>query len=221
MPKLLDITGRRFSRLLVIRKSERQDQCALWVCVCDCGTVKEIRSSSLRSGITKSCGCLSVEVAKKRAKGLSGFRVTPIKKHGMCISIEYRTWASMKYRCTTQTHASFKRYGARGIDVCPEWMSGFEAFYKDMGERPGPGYSLDRIDNNKGYNKENCRWATKKEQMLNTSQNVYIELGGKRMTITQWSRYLGGAPQLVRTRLTKGWSLEKALTTKVCKVDNA
>ena len=149
---MLDLTGQRFGRLVVERRSERTGH---WVCRCDCGTVKDVSTGNLRGGYIKSCNCI-------RREQLSAMRF----KHGRGHEdYTYRSWVSMRSRCNNSHKKKFEYWGGRGITVCPEWDS-FETFLRDMGERP-EGKTIDRIDNDKGYCKENCRWATAKEQRAN------------------------------------------------------
>lgn len=118
----------------------------------------------------------------------------------------------MRKRCANPNNTHFARYGGRGITVCQEWSS-FERFLADMGERP-PGLSLDRINNDAGYSKENCRWATRSEQQRNNSNTRVLELDGKSMTIGEWEISLGLSQGAVWHRLRSGWPLDKALTTR-------
>lgn len=122
----------------------------------------------------------------------------------------YRTWASMKDRCTNKRSKEYKRYGGRGIELCKRWMS-FENFYKDMGDRPD-GLSLDRIDNNKGYSPSNCRWATASQQSRNTSRNINLTHMGKTMCLSDWSKYVGITKASLRKRLLSGKTVEVALS---------
>ena len=136
------------------------------------------------------------------------------KQHGMSKSREYRIWTCMKQRCLNPNNKKFHRYGGRGIRICSRWML-FENFLLDMGKSPS-GMSIDRIDNNKGYSKENCRWANNKEQSNNKGNNVFLTFEGKRKTIKEWSLYLGSkSHSLVRGRILRGWSIEKSLSTRV------
>lgn len=137
----------------------------------------------------------------------------------------YRLWTKMIERCAYKTSYIYKWYGERGITVCKEWQESFEQFLADMGPRPegvGPTgralYSLDRIDNNKGYCKENCRWATTKEQASNTRRNVRITIDGITATITEHANRIGIPPKNLRSRLLlPGWTIEAAITTPITK----
>ena len=122
------------------------------LCECDCGTVKRVRLDGLRNGHTKSCGCLQKE---------------KVSTHGMRDHPLYGTWFMMNDRCSNNENKSHYYYGARGITVCERWLNSFENFFEDMGIRPA-GMTLDRIDNDKGYNKENCRWTSRNVQSRNS-----------------------------------------------------
>jgi hypothetical protein len=116
-------------------------------------------------------------------------------------------------RCTNPNNKAYARYGGRGISVCERWLSGFDAFISDMGERP-PGTSIDRIDNDGDYEPVNCRWATAEEQMANTSRSVMLTFRGKTQSVGDWCKELGLKPFTVYSRLNQfGWSTERALTT--------
>lgn len=124
---------------------------------------------------------------------------------------EYRAWEAMHARCYSDTCISYPHYGARGIKVCERWQS-FENFLDDMGPKPSRKHSLDRKDNDGDYTPENCRWATKVEQMNNRTNSRWLEHDGKRMTLAQWARELGITEAALESRLRKGWPLERALT---------
>lgn len=133
--------------------------------------------------------------------------------HGMSNTDEYNIWRKIKNRCLCKTNDSYENYGARGITISNEWQDSFETFYKDIGPRPSKKHSVDRIDNNGNYCKENCRWATKIEQSNNTRRNIYLEYDGKNLTITDWSKLIGLDYRILSYRFKKGWSSEKILTT--------
>ena len=151
-----DITGQRFGKLVAIRPvGVNKSRSIAWESKCDCGNTVKVDGSKLRFGHTKSCGC----VAKEKA-ALMNFI------HGKSRTPEHGVWAGMWQRCTNPKHKSYEGYGARGITVCDRWKS-FENFYADMGERPSKNLSIERRDNDKGYEPGNCYWATWKEQNLN------------------------------------------------------
>lgn len=133
-------------------------------------------------------------------------------KHGQYGTPEYTAWMHMKARCTNENHKQFPEYGGRGITVCEEW-SDFDAFLKDMGTRPSPLHSIDRRNNSLGYSKENCRWATRKEQNRNHRGNHLLTFQGKTQCISAWSEELGMPDSVIRIRVERGWSIERALTT--------
>ena len=129
--------------------------------------------------------------------------------HNSIDCASYQTWQAMKTRCLNPNSSSYKNYGDRNIKICDKWMS-FEGFFEDMGERPD-GYSLDRIDNNKGYSRDNCRWATPAEQNRNTRQNKFLTKNGKTMCMRDWSNETGIPYPTIQDRVRRGWSDDRVL----------
>lgn len=147
--------GVRFDRLIILKKLKNRKA----LCICDCGNKIEVFTNNLGRKNTSSCGCLFKET-------VTNYNKTHGHASKKIISITYRSWTMMKNRCLNPNSTQYKWYGERGITVCKRWLN-FENFLKDMGERPDKSLSIDRIDNNKGYSKKNCRWATSMEQLLN------------------------------------------------------
>lgn len=189
-----DTMESRLTLIKIVGKSKCRAYIGLYRCVC--GNEKKIRMSFVRSGKTKSCGCL------QRGKAT---------KHGMEGTPEYHAWSSMKKRCNLLSDKGYKRYGGRGIKVCDRWMESFENFYEDMGNRPSMRHSLDRINNNKGYSKENCRWATATEQANNRRSTVMIEGYGVTQSISMWENTMEIPKGRITARLIYGWSKHDAV----------
>lgn len=174
-----DLTGKRFGRLVVLGVDDNGKRKTSFVCQCDCGNVKSIRSDALLSGATVSCGCAKKEQDRKN--------LTANHKHKMSGTRIYNIWVGIKDRCYNPHNARYHRYGGRGIAVCEEWLHDFSAFYSWALEN---GYkenlTIDRIDNNGNYCPTNCRWANVKEQCNNRSTNVKITIGNSTRTLTEW-----------------------------------
>lgn len=134
-------------------------------------------------------------------------------RRGKNRSAEYRAWSAMIQRCTNKKGKHHHYYIDKGIIVCKRWRESFESFLSDIGTRPSPKHSLDRINNDGNYEPSNCRWATRQEQMLNCRRNRRLQLGGVSMTISQWAIFTGLSFDAIRHRLKRGWTVEKTLTT--------
>lgn len=195
MPKLRDITGQRFGKLVAREIAARGKQ-VKWLCVCDCGARKVVPSADLVKQNVKSCGCWQ----------FAGHR----KTHGRSRTAEYDIWTSMKARCSRPTDKRYSAYGGRGIRVCEEWKD-FAAFYLDMGPRPSPAYSIERRDVNGHYERSNCYWRLSVEQARNKTNNLMLEHGGRRMCAAEWAREAGITTQHFVGRLKSGWSLADAI----------
>ena len=223
MGKLIDLTGKRFGRLVVVRRvsdhiKPNGKKLVMWECKCDCGNVKEILGSNLTRGLTKSCGCLGYEN-----------RINALTKHGMTRTNLYKIWSGMKRRCNQKNNYKYKDYGGRGISYCQEWEE-FERFaewayqsgYKD-------GLSIERINVNGNYCPENCEWIPFAKQARNRRPSLRI-VGedGKERLVVDIAEEIGIDANVVRARYENGWSLQNALYTplimqtvrrKVLKID--
>lgn len=156
---------------------------------------------SVKSGNTKSCGCLKIKKLRERQT-----------THGMSRAPEFWVWVAMRERCHNPKHESYHRYGGRGISVCERWRCSFEDFYADIGSRPSQLHSIERIDNDGDYEPGNCRWAVQSEQTRNTSRNKMITLAGRTQCLTDWARERGINVNTLNKRLRSGWTVEEALS---------
>lgn len=209
MPGTVDIIGKCFGKLVVIRRVDNSRHGkARWLCSCDCGKRTTVVGSDLRNGNTKSCGCLQKEITQRM--GLKNI------KHGYKGTHLYSIWCGMIQRCTYSKNISYPNYGGRGIKVCKRWRKSFINFLEDMGECP-EGLQIERKNNNKGYYKSNCRWATLKEQNRNKRDNRWLFHNGKKQCLIDWSKETGISPPVILWRLKNGWSIKKTLTTPVRK----
>jgi len=200
-----------YGRLRLLGSKERRPigsrgQLATYVlCQCECGSEpKWVNFSGLRAGTIKSCGCFDRESRRQRCAKLGRLAI----KHGMHGTPEYQTWNGMNQRCTNPNASGYQDYGGRGILVCESWAKSFDAFFADMGRRPPPKHTIDRIDSDLNYEPSNCRWATRRTQNRNKSDNVWIEYGGKRMLIADWAIELNTYHQLITSSLRRGKSFD-------------
>jgi hypothetical protein len=163
-----DLMGQRFGKWTVIGKATHQGWSPRCLCRCECGVERAVRTQKLLSGLAKTCGASGCRLSKTHVT------------HGGWRTKEYRTWHNLKCRCLNPNNKDFPQYGGRGITVCERWVNSFEAFLEDMGHAPTKEHSIDRKNGDGPYSPENCRWATKKEQVLNRKTSVPVEHEGVR-----------------------------------------
>lgn len=212
MGKYKDITGMKFGRLTPIKPTGEvgHGQTTKWICKCECGATTIQDGARLRNGSSQSCGCLQRELASKRLKK----RIT---KHGYSNTRLYHIWVGMKNRCSCENNTNYACYGARGITVCNEWTDDFERF-KEWALKNGynDDLTIDRIDVNKGYSPENCRFATRHEQALNRRTTHIVSYQGENKTLYEWSKIFRINVDTLRSRIfEQKWSVERAFTTPV------
>ena len=171
--------GQRFGRLCIVN-SWADSNVTRANCVCDCGKKGVYRVADMKSGNTSSCGCLRVE-------NTVSMRTT----HGKTNTSEYSIWTDIKKRCGSPAHKYFARYGGRGISICDRWARDFAAFYADMGPRPSTSHEIDRINNDGNYEPQNCRWATRRENMLNTGRAMFAEYQGRQVCLKDLATLTG------------------------------
>lgn len=204
-----DLSGRRFGKMLVLHRGEdgkRKGQ-VKWTCLCDCGEKRDMFSQALQRSDVASCGCFQRAITGERFRThgyMSG------KRHPL-VSV----WSGIITRTENPNYNRFQDYGGRGIKMCERWRSSFPNFLEDMGERPTSHHSIDRIDNNLGYFKENCRWATKKEQANNKRCNIILTIDGEVKRLADWAVKYNIPKQYITTRLFMGWTPERAVKTEV------
>ena len=200
-PRFIDLTGRVFGRWIVVELWTVVVQGVVppknlrWLCHCACGTRSVVAGADLRRGRSsqcRSCGSMT---------------------HGLSHLPEHKVWEGLKCRCECPSATGHSRYGGRGISVSDEWLASFETFYRDMGPRPTPKHTLERINNDGPYSKANCRWDTRTAQMRNMSRNHTITFNGKTQCLQEWAEEVGLNKATLRKRLRRGWSAEMALTT--------
>lgn len=202
-PFSLDLTGQQFGKWKVLSLSHRDQSGGVWwLCQCDCGSdARPVRANSLRSGRSTSCGCHHKAV---------------VTTHGMTRTPTFRSWESMKQRCLNPKSPDYRIYGGRGIKVHGPWIDSFEQFLSDMGERP-QGASLDRLDTDKDYAPDNCRWATPTQQLRNRRDTVRLTWNGRTLNVYEWAKETGIPAKALRERTRAGWAPERALSTPINK----
>jgi len=195
--------GSKIGRWTLVSEAAKRGKNRMVLCRCDCGTERVVRLLAATGGKTNSCGC----IASDRMASLNWI-------HGHAIgrkTLTYRTWISMVGRCTIKGYVGYEVYGGAGITVCERWLV-FENFLADMGERSSRSMTIDRIDNSLGYEPNNCRWATKRQQTINRTITVMVEYDGVKVALCDLAVRFGMKVATVKSRMKSGWSLQKSLT---------
>lgn len=191
MTAFKDISGNIFGDLTAIKAAYRRARLTYWECLCICGKTTFVNIAKLNNGHTKSCGCRK-------------YRVTHGDTRGRCQTKEYKTWCGIINRCTKPNTDRYCDYGGRGINVCERWLNSFENFLEDMGRAPSKKHSIEREDNDNGYSKINCKWATSKEQSRNRRSNKVIEFNGVIKVLQDWAIELKVTSSRIRYYLRNG-----------------
>lgn len=203
------VVGQKYNRLTAVNfigaTTHTTKPKKIWLWRCDCGTDFHSEVSHVKTGKVKSCGCLLRETAGERS-----FR------HGKSSTYEYRIWVGMKARCHNPDDTAYGYYGGMGIYVCGRWRNSFEDFLSDMGAAPTTQHSIERIDNSKGYMPENCKWATFEEQVRNTGQNLYLNVGGETMILEDFRHMLSCSRTKTNRLLLGGYSPNELLSMASC-----
>jgi hypothetical protein len=200
-----NLSGKTFGRWTVLSYAglSRVNRCT-WNCRCQCGVEKVVRADKLNNRESSSCGCRQRDVVGARNL-----------RHGKSKTAEYRIWKAMHTRCGNPNILDFADYGGRGIQVCERWVTSFENFLADMGLRPTPKHSIDRIDVDGPYSPENCRWATPKQQTRNARSNRLYTFQGETLCIGEWAERTSIKYHTLLQRFNQGWSPKRALTEPV------
>jgi hypothetical protein len=201
-----ELSTTRFGRLTILDGPFLDNGELKYICECDCGTIKTLSKGSLTSGSSSSCGCLRKESTGNRAR-----------THGKTNTLAYVSWLGIIKRCYNPNEPAYKNYGGRGITVCEEWKNSFENFLHDMGPRP-LGISIERIDNNGNYNKNNCVWASRKTQNRNSRNNNLVTYNSSTKPVSAWCELLGIPYKRTIQRISSyGMSPEKAFQPQTLK----
>jgi len=207
------VKDQRFGRLVTIEELHGSrhsgNRKRLWVCRCDCGNIIRTTPVNLMKGKATSCGCYHNELLSAQSR-----------THGKSKTSEYRIYRGMWERCYNPNNANYPYYGGRGIVIDERWHS-FDNFYNDMGQRPTPLHTVERLDNDKPYSRDNCVWATRKEQANNQRSNTILEFNGERHNIAEWAEITKISARNISNRLRYGWSVEAALTTPIMSAADA
>ena len=211
--KTVDISNKKFGKLLAVKRCTNMSGKTAWECKCDCGNITFVTTSNLTCNRIRSCGCLKIKQLLERS-------TTHNQRH----TVLYSVWRGLRQRCNNPKHASYHNYGGRGITVCEEWDKSFQAFY-DWSYANG--YStenqkdeklkltIDRIDNNGNYEPSNCRWVDRKTQTRNMRTTRFITFNGQNKSVSEWCEIYGIKLQTFNTRIRNGWTIEEALTKPI------
>ena len=193
----MDEVGNVYNKLTVLEfAGNTKGRDSRWLCRCECGNTTTVARGDLRDDSIKSCGC---------HRAIAG---------GMSNSTEYTSWKEMKRRCYNANYDDYHLYGGKGITVCQRWLDAFVNFFEDMGLKPFPEATIDRLNGDGNYEKDNCRWATKMEQSQNTSKTRMLTFNGETHCLREWARRLGITHRTLSARLAKGWPHEKVFSSE-------
>lgn len=206
----MDLTGKRFGKFTVVEQATPKYGRPHWLCQCDCGNTATVNYQSLVRGLSKSCGCVGRKKTAKRNL-----------VHGKTATPEYNSWRGMKGRCYDPKHMHYEKYGGRGIRICSRWHKDFESFLADVGLKPSPKHSIDRIDNDQHYScghceeclrknwLPNCRWASQRDQVNNQRATIKVMYNGTETLLKEVARLTGISYSTLYQRYQKGWPLIK------------
>ena len=213
MSAFKNLIGMKFGKLTVLERAENSTHHTRWSCICECGNKTTSHTTSLTSGRSKSCGCLSMEKIKLKNT-----------THGDSNSKLFSIWCGMKKRCYNKKYEHYNVYGGKGIKVCDEWVNDYICF-KTWSLKNGyiEGLEIDRIENDKDYCPENCRWETRKNQMRNRTNTLFLEINGEKKSFAEWCEIYNIKYKLAHARFKKGYSIENVfnITHNDKRVDNA
>lgn len=195
--KQIDVIGKKFNHLTVLQDVGRHKRDRKILCLCDCGKKHTAVKSAVTRGGTKSCGCNLFKYEHK----------IMVSKHPY-----YKVWIGLRARCYNVTDKNYEDYGGRGIIVCDRWLNSFMNFVKDMGIKPSKKHSVEREDNDDNYTPANCKWGLPIEQQNNKRSNIKITYKGKTQNLSQWSREIGINRETLKSRLRKGWEIDKVFS---------
>ncbi len=206
--RFIDITGKKFGRLTVIYYTGKQGNGNRtrpgWLCRCDCNKYIIALSENLRKGVSRSCGCYRTDITIKRS-------TTHGKKH----SDEYIVWDNMRQRCNNPNNKAYKYYGGRGIKIAKEWND-FAVFYEDMGPRPTPKHTIERVDVNGDYCRDNCIWELFQNQARNKRNIKKIKYNNEEHCLAEWAKRFNIDIRTLYSRIyILGWSIDRAFTTPI------